>query len=163
MHSSPSHACYMSYLSYSPSFHHSNYTGRRVQVMKLLIMQFSLTSRQFISFRSKYSRQDPDLKHPHSLFLPLGQRSSYASKQNHRQDYSFVYSNIFVFRQQTRRQKVMDWMIINITRIQFPMSTLHDAFPLQKIRFLSSLSRITFAHPLRGSDCFSTMKIRRPV
>jgi hypothetical protein len=34
---------------------HSYYTGRRVQVMKLLIMQFSPTSCYFIRFRSKYS------------------------------------------------------------------------------------------------------------
>jgi hypothetical protein len=32
---------------------YSNYTWRRVQVMKLLIMQFSPTSCQFIPLRSK--------------------------------------------------------------------------------------------------------------
>jgi hypothetical protein len=32
-----------------------------VQVMKLLIMQFSQTSCHFISLRSKYSQQHPDL------------------------------------------------------------------------------------------------------
>jgi hypothetical protein len=36
---------------------HSNYTWRRVQVMKLLIMQFSPTSCHFISLWSKYSPQ----------------------------------------------------------------------------------------------------------
>jgi hypothetical protein len=36
---------------------HSNYTWRRVQAMKLLIMQFSPTSCHFISLRSKYSPQ----------------------------------------------------------------------------------------------------------
>jgi hypothetical protein len=44
---------------------HSNYTWRRVQVMKRLIMQFSATSCHFISLRSKYSPQ-----HPQSMFLP---------------------------------------------------------------------------------------------
>jgi hypothetical protein len=39
MHSSFSHSCYMSFPSQPPWFHHSNYTWRRVQVMKLLIMQ----------------------------------------------------------------------------------------------------------------------------
>jgi hypothetical protein len=43
---------------------HSNYTRRRVQVMKLLIMQFSPTSCHFIPLRSKYSPQHPVLKHP---------------------------------------------------------------------------------------------------
>jgi hypothetical protein len=37
-----------------PWLDHSNYTWRRVQVMKLLSMQFSPTSRHFISLRSKY-------------------------------------------------------------------------------------------------------------
>jgi hypothetical protein len=39
--------------SHPPWLGHSNYTWRRVQVMKLLIMQFSPTSCLFISFRSK--------------------------------------------------------------------------------------------------------------
>jgi hypothetical protein len=33
--------CYMSFPSHPPWFDHSNYTWRSVQVMKLLIMQFS--------------------------------------------------------------------------------------------------------------------------
>jgi hypothetical protein len=44
MHSSWSHSCYMPSPSHPPWFHHSNYTWRRIQVMKLLIMQFSPTS-----------------------------------------------------------------------------------------------------------------------
>jgi hypothetical protein len=48
----------------------SNYTWRRVQDMKLLIMQFSPTSCHFISLLSKYSPQHPVLKHPQSLFRP---------------------------------------------------------------------------------------------
>jgi hypothetical protein len=40
--------------SHAPWLDHSNYTWRRVQVMKLLIMQFSPTSCHFISLRSKY-------------------------------------------------------------------------------------------------------------
>jgi hypothetical protein len=40
-----------------------------IQVMKLLIMQFSPTSRHWISLRSKYSPQHPVLKHSQSMFL----------------------------------------------------------------------------------------------
>jgi hypothetical protein len=35
-----------------------------VQVMKLLVMQSSLTSRHFLQLKSKYSLQNPVLKHP---------------------------------------------------------------------------------------------------
>jgi hypothetical protein len=48
---------------------------------------------------------------------PLSERPSFTPIQNHRQNYSFVYSNFYVFGQQTRRQKVLDWMVVSITRI----------------------------------------------
>jgi hypothetical protein len=41
MHSSSPHSCYIPYPSHPPWLDRSNYTWRRVQVMKLLIMQFS--------------------------------------------------------------------------------------------------------------------------
>jgi hypothetical protein len=52
-----------------PRLGHSNYTWQRVQVMKLVIKQFSPASYHFIPLRSKYSPQHPVLKHPHSVFL----------------------------------------------------------------------------------------------
>jgi hypothetical protein len=39
--------------SHRPWFDHVNYAWRRVQVMKLLIMQFSPSSCHFVSLRSK--------------------------------------------------------------------------------------------------------------
>jgi hypothetical protein len=72
MHSSSPHSCYMPCPS-PPWFDHSNYTWRRVQVMKL-IMQFSPTSYHFISLRSKYSPQHPVLRYPHSLCSSLNVR-----------------------------------------------------------------------------------------
>jgi hypothetical protein len=69
---------------------------RGVQVMKLLIMQFSAISRHFISLRSRYSPQHPVIKHPQSVFLPWFQRPSFTPTQNQRQNYSFVYSNFYV-------------------------------------------------------------------
>jgi hypothetical protein len=69
MHSSSPPSCYMPSPSHPPWLDHSNYTWRRVQVMKLLIMQFSPTSCHFISLRSKYSPQHPVLKRPQSVCL----------------------------------------------------------------------------------------------
>jgi hypothetical protein len=60
LHPRPSHPTWLD---------HSNYTWRRVQVMKLLIMLFSPTSCHFNPLRSNYSHQHPVLTHPHSVFL----------------------------------------------------------------------------------------------
>jgi hypothetical protein len=62
------HLCYMPFPSRPPLLDHSNYTWRRVQVMNLLIMQFSPTSCHFISLRSEYSPQHPVLKRTQSVF-----------------------------------------------------------------------------------------------
>jgi hypothetical protein len=69
MHSTSPNSCCLPCQSHSPWLDYSNYTLRRIQVMKLLIMQFSPTSNHFISLRLKYSPQHPVLKHPQSLFL----------------------------------------------------------------------------------------------
>jgi hypothetical protein len=69
MHSASPHSCYMSCPSHPTWLDHSNYIWKRAQVMKLLIMQFSLTSCHFISLQSRYSPQHSVLKHPQSMFL----------------------------------------------------------------------------------------------
>jgi hypothetical protein len=52
----------MSCPCHPPWLDYSNYTWRRVQVMKFLIKQFSPTSCHFIPLWSKYSSQHPVLK-----------------------------------------------------------------------------------------------------
>jgi hypothetical protein len=64
------HYCYMTCLSNTPWLHDSNYTWRRVQVMKLLVMQAFPPSLHFIPLQSKYSPQHTVFKHPQSLSLP---------------------------------------------------------------------------------------------
>jgi hypothetical protein len=62
-HSSFPHSRYMLYPFHLPLLDHSNYTWRRVQVMKLLVMQFSPPSRHLIPLQAKYPPQ-----HPQSMF-----------------------------------------------------------------------------------------------
>jgi hypothetical protein len=69
VHSSPPHSCYMPCPSHPPRLDHSNYTWRIVEIMKLLIMYFSLIFRHFIHLRSKYSLQHPVLMHLQSMLV----------------------------------------------------------------------------------------------
>jgi hypothetical protein len=48
------------------------------------------------------------------MFLPYYQRPSFTLIQNH----------MYVFQQQTKRQKVLDWIVASITIIQSPLNFL---------------------------------------
>jgi hypothetical protein len=89
---------------------HSNYTCRRVQVMKFLIMQFSPTSHHFISLWSKRSSQHPVLKHPQSMLLTYCQRQSFTPIQNHRQNYN-LYILIFIANHTVIQYYVIYWKL----------------------------------------------------
>jgi hypothetical protein len=54
MRSSSPHSCCMARPSHSPRLDYSNITWRRLQIMKLLVMQFFPLSRYLIPLRSKY-------------------------------------------------------------------------------------------------------------
>jgi hypothetical protein len=71
MQSSSSHPCYMSCLFHPPWLGQSNCMWRKVQVMKLLILQFSQTAYYFIPLWSKYSSLHPLLKYPQSMSMDL--------------------------------------------------------------------------------------------
>jgi hypothetical protein len=74
-----------------------------------------------------------------SLLPPKTSETSCAPLRNHRQNYSPVYSNFYVFRK-TTRQKTLDWIVANITRIQSRLT-----FPLKKILIHGSMDLITYS------------------
>jgi hypothetical protein len=79
-------------------------------------MQFSPSSRHFISLLSKYSPQHPVLKHPQSMFLNVRDKFSYPYRTTRK--IIVLYILIFVFRQQMRKQKVLDQMATSNTLFQ---------------------------------------------
>ena len=64
------HTRYMPSPSYSSLFDHPNNIWWAVQIIKLLIIQFSPFPSYLVPLRHKYSPQHPILKHPQPKFLP---------------------------------------------------------------------------------------------
>jgi hypothetical protein len=60
------HACFMPRSSHPPWFDHLKNVWCSIQVVKLLIIQYSPASHPFSPLTSKYSPQHPVLKHPQS-------------------------------------------------------------------------------------------------
>jgi hypothetical protein len=88
------HTCYMPRPSHSSRVYHPNNIGWAVQIIKLLIMYFSLLPCHLVPPRPKYSPQHPILKQPQSTFLPQCARPSFTPIQNNRQNYSSVNLNL---------------------------------------------------------------------
>jgi len=62
--------CYIPRPSHSSRFDHPSNNGWGVQIIKLLIMQFSPLPRYLVPRRPKLSPQHPILKHPQPTFPP---------------------------------------------------------------------------------------------
>jgi hypothetical protein len=71
--------------------------------MKLLIMQFSPTSRHSISLQSKYSPQQPVLKHPQSMFFNV--RGQVSQSYRTTSKIIILYILIFMFLESRQEDK----------------------------------------------------------
>jgi hypothetical protein len=71
------HSCYMPRKFHTPLIDHSHYTWRKVQIMKLLVMQFSPPFRRFIPLRSKISSSAPCSQTPSVYISPLMSETKY--------------------------------------------------------------------------------------
>jgi hypothetical protein len=73
-HQNPLHAsplprtCYMPRLSHSSRFYYPKYIGWEVQIINVLVMQFSPFPYYLVPLRPKYLSQHPLLKHPQPSF-----------------------------------------------------------------------------------------------
>jgi hypothetical protein len=81
-----SHVYHMSCSPHPPWFNHPNNIWRRIQAMKVIIMQFSLRF-VFLPFQSKYHPQHSVLKDLQSMFLPQSERPSFIPIQYNWQKY----------------------------------------------------------------------------
>jgi len=63
------HTCYMPHPPHSSRFDHSNNIWWGVEIIKLLVMQFSPFPCYLVLLRTKYSPQHPILQHPPPLTL----------------------------------------------------------------------------------------------
>ena len=78
----PSHSC---------RFYHPDNIWWAVQIIKLLITEFSPLPCYFVPVRSKYSPQHPVLKHPRPKFLLQCEAPGFTPIQNSRQNYNSLY------------------------------------------------------------------------
>jgi hypothetical protein len=109
---------------YPPRLDNFNYTWWRVRTTQLLVRSFPhppITSSLF----------GPNIFHSTLFSNTLGLYSSLNGRDyvSHPyritgKNYSLVYPNFYLFQQQMRMQKVLDWMVASITWIQPPLNFL---------------------------------------
>jgi hypothetical protein len=127
-----------------PWFHHSDDTWRRVKVtrMKLLIVQLSPTSCNFIPLWTKYSFQ-----HPQSTFF-LNVRDQVSHPYKTTGKIIVPYILIFTFFESSwKEKKVLDWLVTSITQIQSALN-----FPLNQIWFVSIVPKYYLNHATFWND-----------
>jgi len=91
-------------------FHKPNNIWYREHVMVLFTMHFSPSFSPFLSLKPKYS-PNTLFSNNLNLYFPWGERQSYKPIQHNRQIYRLKVS---VFREEMRRQKILNWLVANI-------------------------------------------------
>jgi hypothetical protein len=83
--------------SHPPRLDYSNYTWRRVQITKLLVMQFSPFTRHLIPPWSKYPPQHPVLKHPQSHIYKMEINTGLYGCEENGSVLPFLFTQFFYF------------------------------------------------------------------
>jgi hypothetical protein len=80
-------------------------------------VQSSTTSCHFIPIRFNYSPKHPVLKHTQPVFFPQRERQISTPVQTNMQNCGCIYFNLHISREQTGRQKILNFMLASIPRI----------------------------------------------
>jgi hypothetical protein len=140
----------------------SNYTWRKVQVMKLHVMQLSPASYYFIPLRSEYSSQHCS-QIPSVNVLPLMSETKFHIHTKLQGNYSFIYFTFYGFRENTK------WSLFIIICLHFLRIHLQGQLALSfcRVQLLGPHKRGTTNIPFHSNlmtmeEGFSLSESRKP-